>query len=344
MDIAEARAFHDQVPVIDLHADTPKLMHRMGYELTERHERPMPRAINYVGHVDVPRMRDGGVAAQIFGLWTLPYPQRGCKRSVVAQLGALERAIAAHPDELQWALDAADIRAAQRAGRIACLAGIEGGHALEDDLDNIAEFAASGVRYVGLMHFSANGLGSPAYGVGADADQGLTALGRDCIRELNRCGVIVDLAHINRKGFFEALEITDAPVMVSHTGVLGVHEHWRNIDDEQLRAAADNGACVGVIFAKRFLGGRSLEAVVDHLLHVIDVAGEDVPALGSDFDGFVIPPRGLEDISCMPNLTAALAARGVGERVLKKILGENALRVLAEVPSVYRPEPARSPE
>jgi membrane dipeptidase len=187
------------------------------------------------------------------------------------------------------------------------------------------------------MHFTANSLGSPAYGWGADPDQGLTALGRECVRELHRCGVIVDLAHINRKGFFDALEVSDRPVMVSHTGVLGVHEHWRNIDDTQLRAAADNGACVGVIFANRFLGGRDLSAVVDHLLHIIDVAGEDVPALGSDFDGFVIPPRGLEDVACMPNLTAALAARGVNERVLRKILGENALRVLREVPSVYRP-------
>jgi membrane dipeptidase len=114
--------------------------------------------------------------------------------------------------------------------------------------------------------------------------------------------------------------------------VLGVHEHWRNIDDEQLRAVADNGGCVGVIFAKRFLGGAGIESVVDHILHIIDVAGEDVPALGSDFDGFVVPPRGLEDIAAMPNLTAALSARGVGRDTLKKILGENALRVLGAVP------------
>ena len=342
MDVAEARAFHDKLPVIDLHADTPKLMDRMGYDLAMRHDRLMPKPINYLGHVDVPRMRDGGVAAQIFGLWTFPYPRRGCKQAVVSQLDALDRAIAANPDDMTWALSEADIRAAQQAGRIACLTGIEGGHALEDDLDNIAAFAARGVRYVGLLHFSVNSLGAPAFGKGADASEGLTGLGRDCIRELNRCGVIVDLAHINRKGFFEALEVTDAPVMVSHTGVLGVHEHWRNIDDEQLRAAADNGACVGVIFARRYLGGRGLSAVVDHVLHILDVAGEDVPALGSDFDGFVVPPKGLEDISCMPNLTAALAARGVKPRVLKKILGENALRVLRAVPPRYRPAPVRA--
>lgn len=332
MDAVEARAFHEQVHVIDLHADTPKLMHRIGFDIGARHDRPMPRSINYVGHVDVPRMRDGGMAAQIFGLWTMPYPQRGCQSSVLAQLDALDRAIASYPRDLVWALTDEQIRQAKTRGQIACMAGVEGGHALEDDLDNIERFAARGVRYIGLLHFSANGLGSPAYGRGADANQGLTALGRECIREMNRCGVVVDLAHINRKGFFEALEVTDAPVMVSHTGVVGVHEHWRNIDDAQLRAVADNGGCVGVIFAKRFLGGRDIDAVVDHLMHIIGVAGEDAPALGSDFDGLVVPPRGLEDIAQMPHLTAALARRGLSAEALEKLLGGNALRVLREVP------------
>lgn len=332
MDLAEARAFHDQLPVIDLHADTPKLMHRMGYDIAARHDRPMPGGINYVGHVDLPRLREGGVAAQIFGLWSMPYPQRGCAASVHGQLDALDAAIAAHPAQMAWALDDEAIRASQARGTLAVLAGIEGAHALEGDLDNVAAFAARGVRYIGLLHFSANQVGSPAYGKGADPGQGLTSFGKDVVREMNRLGVIVDLAHINRAGFFDALALTQAPVMVSHTGVLGVHQHWRNIDDEQLRAVAERGGCVGVIFAKRFLGGRDIEAVVDHLMHIIDVAGEDVPALGSDFDGLVVPPRGLEDVAQMPRLTMALAARGVREHTLRKILGENALRVLRDVP------------
>ena len=153
------------------------------------------------------------------------------------------------------------------------------------------------------------------------------------MRECGRTGVIVDLAHINRRGFFDVLELATLPVMVSHTGVLGVHQHWRNIDDEQLRAVARNGGCIGIIFARRYLGGASIESVVDHLLHVIDVAGEDVPALGSDFDGFVVPPDGLEDVAALPNLTVALSRRGVGTRVLEKILGGNVLRVLDAVPA-----------
>ena len=329
----EARALHAEVCVLDLHADTAKLMDKLGYDLAARHERPMPRMANVFGHVDLPRLRDGGVAGQFFSFWTTPYPERGCARSVTRQLDALDRAMAKAPGELRWTRTGAEVRAAKAAGAIAALGGIEGGQALECDLSTIEAFSRRGVRYLGLLHFSANAIGRPAKGRGADAAAGLTAFGRDVVRECERCGVIVDLAHINRRGFFDAIELAERPAMVSHTGVLGVHDHWRNIDDEQLRAVAGNGGCVGIIFARRYLGGASIDAVVDHLLHVIDVAGDDVPALGSDFDGFVVPPEGLEDVAALPNLTVALSRRGVRTSVLEKILGGNVLRVLDAVPA-----------
>ncbi len=328
----EARSFHATATVTDLHADTTKLMERLGYDLAARHERTLPRRINYVGHVDLPRLREGGVAAQVFGMWTVPYPERGCRASVEAQLDALDDAIARHPEQITWALSADEVAAAQARGQLAAMGGIEGGQALEGDPAAVEHFARRGVRAIGLLHFSANALGSPAKGKGADPGRGLTAIGHEVVREMNRCGVIVDLAHINRKGFFDALTASTQAPMVTHTGVLGVHPHWRNIDDEQLRAVADKGGCVGVIFARRFLGGAGLDNVIDHLLHIVDVAGADVAALGSDFDGFVVPPEGLEDVASLPNLTAALARRGVGEELLRKILGGNAQRVLAAVP------------
>ncbi|HEY0986118.1 MAG TPA: dipeptidase [Kofleriaceae bacterium] len=329
----EARAFHAECCVLDLHADTAKLMDKLGYDLALRHDRPMPTRANLFGHVDLPRLREGGVAGQFFSFWTTPYPERGCARSVADQLDALDAAMEKHPSELAWTRTGAEVRAAKAAGRIAALGGIEGGQALEGQLGAIEAFARRGVRYLGLLHFSANAIGRPAKGRGADAAAGLTAFGRDVVRECERCGVIVDLAHINRRGFFDALALATVPAMVSHTGVLGVHQHWRNIDDEQLRAVAANGGCVGVIFARRFLGSASIDAVVDHLLHIIDVAGDDVPALGSDFDGFVVPPVGLEDVAALPNLTVALSRRGVAPRVLEKILGGNVLRVLDAVPA-----------
>lgn len=329
----EARALHDECVVLDLHADTAKLMDKLGYDLAMRHDRPMPRRVNLIGHVDMPRMREGGVAGQFFSFWTAPYPERGCARSVAAQLDALDGAIRRHPGELTWTRTGAEVRTAKAAGRIAALGGIEGGQALEGELSTIEAFSRRGVRYLGLLHFSANAIGRPARGRGQDHGAGLTGFGRDVIRECERCGVIVDLAHINRRGYFDALALARRPAMVSHTGVLGVHQHWRNIDDEQLRAVADNGGCVGVIFARRYLGSASIEAVVDHLLHIIDVAGDDLPALGSDFDGFVVPPVGLEDVAALPNLTVALSRRGVPPRVLEKILGGNVLRVLDAVPA-----------
>jgi membrane dipeptidase len=329
----EARAFHAEICVLDLHADTAKLMDKLGYDLAARHDRPMPTGFNVFGHVDLPRLREGGVAGQFFSFWTTPYPERGCTRSVTRQLDALDRAMEKHPDQLRWTRTGADVRAAKTAGQIAALGGIEGGQALEGDLDTIEAFSRRGVRYLGLLHFTANAIGRPAKGRGSNPDEGLTGFGRDAIRECERTGVIVDLAHINRRGFMEALDLATLPLMVSHTGVIGVHEHWRNIDDEQIRRVADNGGCVGVIFARKYLGSASIEAVVDHLLHIIDVAGADVPALGSDFDGFVVPPEGLEDISTLPNLTVALSRRGVSTAVLEKILGGNVLRVLDAVPA-----------
>lgn len=331
MDLEEARALHAELPVVDLHADTAKLMHRLGYDLAIRHRPRLPSRLSYAGHVDLPRLREGGVSGQIFGLWTFPYPQRGCAAAAHRQLDALDRAVRASPDAFTWALTAEAIRNAREEGKVGALAGIEGGQALEGDLSNIAAFARRGVRSIGLVHFTKNEFGSPAMGVRARGG-GLTDLGRDAICEMNRKGVLVDLAHMDRRGFMEAATLSRDPVLVTHTGVSGANAHWRNIDDEQLRAVADRGGCAGVIFAPRFLGKDGIEGVCDHVLHMIRAAGEDTPALGSDFDGLIRPARGLGDASELPALTAALSARGLAPRVLEKILGENALRVIASVP------------
>ena len=126
-------------------------------------------------------------------------------------------------------------------------------------------FARRGVRYLGLLHFSANAIGRPARGFRARADRGLTPFGVEVVDACARLGVLVDLAHINRRGFLEAVARRPGPLLVSHTGVCGVTPHWRNIDDEQLRAVADSGGCVGVVFAPRYLGGGEpkLDAGID---------------------------------------------------------------------------------
>jgi len=140
--------------------------------------------------------------------------------------------------------------------------------------------------------------------------------------------VLVDLAHINRPGFLDACVQAKKPFIVSHTGVTGAFSHWRNIDDEQLRAVAAKGGCVGVIFCPRYVGGDGLEPVVRHIRHILDVAGEDTPALGSDWDGFIIPTRPLCDPSGLPLLVDALLTDGVSPRVVGKIMRGNVMRVL----------------
>ncbi len=323
-----ARALHDAHPAIDLHADTLMWARWFGYDMLEAHEPPLWRAA-LAGHIDLPRLREGGVGAQFFGLVSLPVTERvrGNARVVDDQIDILHDLTTRHPEFIRLAKTAADIEACRRDGAIAALLGIEGAHALEGNLDRVDAFAARGVRYLGLMHFSANEAGYPAYGRGR-RDEGLTPWGFDLVRRCEAAGVIVDLAHINRRGFLDACSVATRPPIVSHTGVLGAYEHWRNIDDAQLRAVADKGGVIGVIFYPRYLGGSGLDAVVKHLLHIVDVVGEDAPALGSDWDGFIIPTPSLADPRGLPLLTDALLQAGVSERVIAKILRINALRVL----------------
>jgi membrane dipeptidase len=325
----EARAVHDAHPAIDLHADSLMWTRWIGYDLHKRHSPPFPKAA-FGGHVDLPRMRDGGMGAQFFGLVSLPVWKRtaGLARAVDEQIDALDEAIARRPSDIRLCKTAHDVEEAERAGAVGALLGIEGAHALEGDLDKLEKFAHRGVRYLGVLHFSSNEAGFPAYGRGRDDNQGLTPFGYRVVEKCEELGVIVDLAHINKKGFLDVCRIAKKPPIVSHTGVLGAFEHWRNIDDEQLRAVADKGGCVGVIFCPRYLGGDGLEPVVKHMKHIVSVVGEDAVALGSDWDGFIVPTNALPDPTHLPQLTAALLDSGLSGTAVGKILRGNVMRVL----------------
>lgn len=328
----EARALHESSPAIDLHADSLMWSRWIGYDLHARHDPPLPFAA-LGGHVDVPRLREGGIGAQFFGLVSLPIGQRrGLAAVIHEQIDELETAIRVAPESLCLARTAEEVEAAKRRGAVAALLGIEGAHALEGELEQLERFARRGVRYLGLCHFSANEACYPAYGRGRRDADGLTPFGREVVRRCEELGIIVDLAHINRKGFLEACAMARRPMYVTHTGVAGAFKHWRNVDDEQLRAVADRGGCLGIIFCPQFLGGDGLEPVVRHLQHIVDVAGEDAPALGSDWDGFIVPTRDLCDASRLPLLTDALLEAGWSERAIAKLLRDNALRVIRENP------------
>jgi membrane dipeptidase len=326
----DAHALHRACPPIDLHADTLMWARWLGYDLLARHDPPLWRAA-FGGHVDVPRMRDGGLGAQFFSLVSLPISRTagGLAQAVEAQIDILDEAIARAPADLRLVRTAAEVEACGRDGVLGALLGIEGAHALEGNLDRVETFARRGVRYLGLLHFTANDAGYPAYGRGRRDQKGLTPWGHELVRRCEASGVIVDLAHINRRGFLDACKAASKPLLVSHTGVLGAFEHWRNIGDDQLRAVAEKGGVVGVVFYPRYLGGPGLAPVVKHLIHILDVVGEDTPALGSDWDGLIVPTQELSDPGGLPLLTDALLAARVAPRVIEKILRLNVMRLLS---------------
>lgn len=325
-----ARNIHRACPPIDMHADPLMWVRWIGYDLTKRHHPPLPNAA-WLGHVDLPRLNDAGVGAQIFGLVSLPIGKSSCFRAVMEQITLLKRICRQHPELIVHARTAEVMIDIRISGRVAALLGVEGAHALDGDLNNFHRLAEAGVKLFGLAHFSANEACCPSGGVGKDDSRGLTDFGRALVGECEKAGVIVDLAHINRAGFMEVCRMSRQPAVVSHTGVCGVHPHWRNIDDEQLRAVADTGGVVGIIFAPVFLGGDGVEAVVRHVEHVINTVGEDHVALGSDYDGMVTPATGLKEVSMLPNLTDAFLARKWSFYRIYKILRRNVLRVINDV-------------
>lgn len=320
-----ADALHRDAIVVDLHADPLIAMRAVGYRLDRRHHAPWLQRLGFF-HTDLPRLREGGVTAQFFGIVTAPWP--GAAASTRRQIRMLRRV-------LPIARTSDDIRRAKREGRLAAFLGIEGGHALEGRLDLVREFHDAGVRYLGLCHFTRNALCSSSGGPGMSARRPLTGFGRAVVAEMNRLGMIVDLAHVGRQAFLDAARLSTRPVIVSHTGIHGAHALWRNVDDEQIRAVADTGGVVGIIFAWRYLGARKggVEMLAPHFERVRRLVGARHLALGSDFDGAVEPPPGLDDASRFPEVTRLLVSLGWSDDEVRGVLGGNVLRVLDANPT-----------
>jgi len=329
----EVRALHDDCVVMDLHCDVLLNETLLGYDPRRRHRNRVPGS-PWLFHADIPRLQAGGVTAVAMGLVVNPLRRRSAVRATfdgLRQMAAWQRKA---PEQVLLADVADDIETAHASNRIALFGGLEGAHGLNGRLDVLQQMRERGLRYVGLAHFSRNRACAPAFGWRSSRAAGLTDHGRELVDELNRLRIMVDLAHVNRPGFLEAARRSNAPVIVSHTGVSGVYPKWRNIDDEQLRAVAETGGVACIIFAPTYLGGRprvDSAGIVAHIRHVIDAVGEDHVGLGSDLDGFIVPPRDMPDISFLPVLTWRLLEAGLSEGAIRKCLGGNMLRVFREV-------------
>lgn len=305
--------------VVDLHCDTLLDVQAGARRLAERSSR---------GHIDLPRLREGGVGVEVFAAYVAPGLARRGPQRAYELIEAFRTSVEASPEAVVHATTLASIEEARRAGKVAAVLSIENGDALGGRVEALDDFYRLGVRMLGLTWNPSNPLGD---GVLGRQHGGLTALGRAVVRRMEDLGMVIDASHLSEASFWDLLETARGPVIASHSNAWALHPHPRNLTDAQLRAIAQRGGVVGVNFYPGFLGAASLDRVLDHIEHLAAVMGADHVALGSDFDGIPQAPEGLEDASKLPNLAAGLRARGHAPQQIHKILGGNALRVFGQV-------------
>lgn len=321
----EALDLHRRAVVCDAHCDTILELERQGRSLGERSQ---------TGHVDLPRLLEGGVTAQVFALYVEDvYLPAHAVRRTLQLLDRFYQELAANGERMLLATCAADIRRAKAEGKVAAILGLEGGEALDGMLASLRIYHRLGVRLVTLTWNRRNAL---ADGLDeARTDGGLTRFGVEVVEEMNRLGMLIDLAHLSPAGLADVLQVTTSPVIVSHANAQALYNHRRNLSDEQLRAVALTGGLIGVTFVPQFIAPQAptLDHLLEHIVHIVRVAGEDHVGLGSDYDGFGPPGSfpDLHDVTHLPRLTEGLLRRGLSERVVEKVLGENFLRVFGEV-------------
>jgi membrane dipeptidase len=241
---ARAKQLHDRAIVVDSHDDTTqRLVFDKAFNLAAR---------NKNGNIDIPRMREGGLDALFFSIW-VPSDVTGppAVKRALDQIDAVREAVRTNPKDLVLATTAADVRKAAAEHKIAALMGMEGGHMIDDDLRLLRVYAALGVRYMTLTHFKNNNWADAS--TDQAAHNGLTAFGKDVVREMNRLGVVVDISHVADKTFYDALEVSKAPVMASHSSVRAIANHPRNMTDDMMRALARNGGVMMINYHAGFL-------------------------------------------------------------------------------------------
>ena len=370
-----ALQIHRRAIVIDTHNDVTSAMTNSDFDLSGTPPAPY--------RTTIARMKEGGLTGEFFSLYIKPvYVQNGgSARRTLDMIDSVYRAVERHPRDLMIATSVADIRRAKRLGKVAALMGIEGGHAIEDSLPTLREFYRLGVRYMTLTWNNTNNWADA--GRGEKKHNGLSEFGKEVVREMNRLGMLIDVSHVSDKTMSDALDVSKAPVIASHSSARALSDVPRNIPDDLLKRIAKNGGVVCVNFYTMFVDVKTvkdpsdardaklkaeqdaidekykndperrsdesfkLEAahplpplpiskLIDHIDHIVKVAGIDHVGIGADFDGATDMPQGAEDVSMLPNITYELLKRGYSERDIRKILGENFLRAFAAAERVAR--------
>jgi membrane dipeptidase len=372
---ARARTLHFSSIVVDTHDDTTQRFLDGDFDL-------LPR--NGSGSIDIPRMKEGGLGAIFFSIW-IPGKITGPEavKHALDQIDAVREQARKHPKEIALATTAQEIREARKNGKIAALMGVEGGHMIASDLSVLRSFAALGVRYMTLTHSGNDEWADSS--TDKAAHNGLSDFGKDVVREMNRLGVMVDISHVSDKTFYDALDVSKAPLIASHSSCRAICDAPRNMTDQMIKDLAAKGGVIQINYHVGFLSQQFRDAekadpeinkaiaaevekrcgdkegcqliegekitreyvdkrklprvewtkIIEHIDHAVKIGGVEHVGLGSDFDGANMP-YGMEDASKLPKITEALLRKGYSEGDVRKILGENTLRVMTEVERVSR--------
>lgn len=361
----DARRIHEQAIVVDSHNDVLYQSVMRGKDIGQR--------INS-GHTDLPRIKAGGIDVQVFAVWcNEKYGKGTAFAHANKQIDGLMKVISRYPDDIMLATDAVSARQIAEQGKIAAIIGIEGGHMIEARIDYLDSLFKRGARYLTLTWNNSVEWATSATDETRKPNtlkhKGLTDFGRQVVRRMNELGMMIDLSHVGRQTFFDVMEITTKPVIVSHSNAYALMAHPRNLHDDQIKAVAKNGGVICLNFYSGFLDPmhytkinrfyakyvtandsvkRSSDAkydrlpavakeqlrpplslLLDHIDYMVKQAGIDHVGIGSDFDGINATPKGLDDCSDFPKITEGLLTRGYTEPQIRKILGENVLRVMA---------------
>ena len=333
----QALDIHHSGMLFDGHNDLPWQMKQKGQSSFDFLDisKPQPTL-----HTDIARLKAGGVKAQFWSVYVSADTEKtgDSLLQTMEQIDVVHRMVRRYPETFELADTADDIERIVKAGKIASMLGIEGGYSIQESLPILRRLYGQGCRYMTLTHSK-----SLAWADSATDEprtrNGLSPFGEEVIAEMNRLGMLIDLSHVSVSTMKRSLEISKAPVIFSHSSARSINDHARNVNDEVLRLTAKNGGVVMVNFYSGFITPTgqlkknhkdlgTLSDVVDHIEHIIKVAGIDHVGIGADFDGVGRLPVGLEDVSTYPRITQELLNRGHKQAAIHKILGGNVLRVL----------------
>ena len=386
--IKRAHEIHSKVLTLDTHADTPLRMIEPGFDMSVRHDP------NETGSkVDYPRMKEGDLDAIFFAAFVAQDIRdddgNGRAKSLCLQMiDSITTSIDRNSDKVGLALNPDDAYALEKEGKHAIYIGIENGYPIGSDISNVELYFNKGVRYITLVHSSNNDIADSATDSSGAEHNGLSAFGEEVVREMNRLGIMVDVSHASDDVFFDAIALSEAPIIATHSNARSVTEHQRNMSDEMLRLMAENGGVVQMTLLSSYLRDEppnpersaaleelrssmksvsemspeeraerrlafnqinekfptpsaTVKHVVDHIDHMVSIAGIDHVGIGCDFDGGG-GIDGVFDASEVMNITIELVRRGYSEEDIEKIWGKNVMRVFGEVQKVAEVMQARA--